>query len=198
MVFPKFGEQELVRSPLNTHCSHPYIQLLAVGVNKEQREGEGKRSIDKHVVSEPAKFTWRWSLGTVHSSSQGLLPSGGAGAFRARHFGPGRARFGSAACVRAGCVSARAQVRFGTCSGAFRVRQRFPHGAARGAFSESDLPGASSESDLPTARSVPRIRFPTALLRGASSESDLPRALLRGASSESDLSTALPPTNPNP
>ena len=49
--------------------------------------------------------------------------------------------FGPATSVRGGCVSGpplgsergafqRAQVRFGMCSGAFRVRRRFPHGAS--------------------------------------------------------------------
>ena len=89
-------------------------------------------------------------------------------------------RFGPATSVRGGCVSGpplgsergafqrvprcvsgRAPVRFGSASD-------FRTAPPRGAFSESDLRGASSESDLSTARSVPRIRFPTALLRGAS------------------------------
>ena len=76
---------------------------------------------------------WRGTQNTSLAKSDGAsysqrVVSHNAGAFRARHFGPGRVRFGFAARVRPGCVSARAQVRFGTCSGAFRVRQRFPHG----------------------------------------------------------------------
>ena len=185
MVFPKFGEQELVRSPLNTHCSQPYVQLLAVGVNKEQREGEGKQSIDKHMSCPNLRNLHgdgAWVQCTTHHKS---------------FCRPGvPRRFGPATSVRGGCVSGpplasergafprvprcvsgRAPVRFVSASD-------FRTAPPCGAFSESGLRGASSESDLSTARSVPRIRFLT--------------ALLREASSKSDLSTALPPTNPNP